>query len=64
MLVDGVPGIVIAPRGRPQVLLRIGVGADNRIHTIDITGDADRFRRSVLALPHRPSERHHRPIRY
>jgi hypothetical protein len=64
MLVDGVPGIVIAPRGRPRVLLRIGVGAHNQIHTIDITGDAGRIKRAVLALPHRPSERHHRPIRY
>ena len=64
MLVDGVPGIVIAPRGRPQVLLRIGGGARNRIHTIDITGDAKRIKRAVLALPHRPSERQHRPIRY
>jgi RNA polymerase sigma-70 factor, ECF subfamily len=64
MLVDGVPGIVIAPRGRPQVLLRIGFGAHNRIRTIDITGDADRIKRAVLTLPHRPSDRHHRPIRY
>jgi Sigma-70, region 4 len=64
MLVDGVPGIAIAPRGRPRVLLRIGVGAHNQIHTIDITGDAGRIKRAVLALPHRPSERHHRPIRY
>jgi RNA polymerase sigma-70 factor (ECF subfamily) len=64
MLVDGVPGIVIAPRGRPQVLLRIGIGAHNRIHTIDITGDAKRIKRALLALPHRPSERHHRPVRY
>ncbi len=53
MLIDGLPGIVIAPRGRPQVLLQIGIGADNRIHTIDITGDADRLRRAVLALPRR-----------
>jgi RNA polymerase sigma-70 factor (ECF subfamily) len=64
MLINGVPGIVIAPRGRPQVLLQIGIGADYRIHTIDITGDADRLSRTVLTLLHRPSERHHRPIRY
>jgi len=65
MLIDGVPGIVIAPRGRAQVLLRIGVGADNRIQTIDITGD---LRRAVLALPRwasqRPSQEHLRPIGY
>ncbi|MCV7381216.1 RNA polymerase subunit sigma [Mycobacterium alsense] len=51
LLVDGLPGIVIAPRGRPQVLLRIGIGADDRIHTVDITGNPDDLRRAVLALP-------------
>ena len=60
MLVDGVPGIIIAPLGRPQAMLRIGIGADNRIHTVDITGDADRLRRAVLALPGGPSQQHHR----
>jgi len=64
MLIDGVPGVVIAPHGRAQALLRIGVGADNRIHTIDIIGDAGGIRRAVLALPRWPSQRHHRPIRY
>ncbi len=51
LLIDGVPGVVIAPHGRAQILLRIGVGTDNRIHTIDITGDPDRLRRAVLTLP-------------
>jgi RNA polymerase sigma-70 factor (ECF subfamily) len=51
LLIDGVPGVVIAPRGRAQILLRIGVGTDNRIHTVDITADPDRLRRAVLALP-------------
>jgi len=55
MLIDGVPGVVIAPYGRAQALLRIGVGDDQRIHTIDITGDVDRLRRAVLALPRRSS---------
>jgi RNA polymerase sigma factor (sigma-70 family) len=64
MLIDGVPGIVIAPRGRPQVMLQIGVGADNRIRTIDITGDAERLRRAVLALPRWPSQEHPLPIGY
>jgi RNA polymerase sigma-70 factor (ECF subfamily) len=64
LLIDGVPGIVIAPGGRAQALLRISVGADNRIHTIDITGDADRPRRAVLALPSRPSMELHGPIGY
>lgn len=54
MLIDGVPGIVLAPRGRAQVLLLIGIGAENRIDTIDITGDAERIRRAALALPRRP----------
>jgi ketosteroid isomerase-like protein len=64
MLIDGVPGIVIAPHGRAQALLQIGVGADNRIHTIDITADADRLRRAVLAPPRWPSQEDHSPIGY
>ncbi|GAB4940397.1 sigma-70 family RNA polymerase sigma factor [Mycobacterium avium subsp. hominissuis] len=51
MLIDGTPGIVIAARGRAQILLMIGIGADDRIHTIDITGDRERIRRAALALP-------------
>jgi RNA polymerase sigma-70 factor, ECF subfamily len=64
VLIDGDPGIAIAPRGRVQALLRIGVGDDNRIHTIDITGDAGRLRRAVLELPHQLSQEDHRPIGY
>jgi RNA polymerase sigma factor (sigma-70 family) len=64
MLIDGVPGIVIAEEGRAQALLQIGVGDDNRIHTIDITGDADRLRRAVLTLPGRPPQSRHNPIGY
>jgi RNA polymerase sigma-70 factor (ECF subfamily) len=56
MMIDGVPGIVIAPRGRAQILLQLGIGADNRIHAIDITADAVRLRRAVLALPRWPSQ--------
>jgi RNA polymerase sigma-70 factor (ECF subfamily) len=59
MLIDGVPGIVIAPGGRAQALLQIGVGDDNRIHTIDITGDAGRLRRVVLTLARWPSQNCH-----
>ena len=51
VLIDGLPGIAIAPRGRLRTLLRIGIGADHRIHTIDITGNADQLRRAVLTLP-------------
>jgi RNA polymerase sigma-70 factor (ECF subfamily) len=51
MLIDGAPGIVIAPHGRPRILLQIGIGADNRIHRVDITGDGARISRAVLAVP-------------
>jgi RNA polymerase sigma-70 factor (ECF subfamily) len=64
MLIDGVPGIVLAPRGRAAVLLLIGLGADNRIHTIDITGDADRIRRATLTLPRWPIQQPHRLAGY
>jgi RNA polymerase sigma-70 factor (ECF subfamily) len=64
MLIDGVPGIVIAPLGRPQAMLRIGIGADNRIHTVDITGDAAHLRGAVLALPGGPSQPDHRRVGY
>jgi RNA polymerase sigma-70 factor, ECF subfamily len=64
MLIDGAPGIVIAPRGRPQIMLQIGIGTDNRIHTIDITGDAGRLRRALFALPLLPSQAHHGHIGY
>lgn len=56
MMIDGVPGIVIAPHGRVQILLQLGIGADNRIHAIDITADAVRLRRAILALPGRASQ--------
>lgn len=64
MLIDGAPGIVIAARGRAQILLRVGIGADNRIHAIDITADAVRLRRAVLALPQWPSQACSSPIGY
>ena len=64
MLIDGAPGIVLAARGHAQVLLVIGVGADGRIHTIDITGNAERIRRTALALPWWPIQQHHTFIGY
>lgn len=51
LFIDGAPGILIAPHGRAQTLLRIGIGDDERIDTIDITGDTARIRSAVLALP-------------
>lgn len=57
VLVDGAPGIALAPAGRLQAVLRIGIG-EGRIHTIDIIGDPDRLRSVALALPQ--SKRHGR----
>ncbi|BCQ08869.1 RNA polymerase sigma factor [Mycobacterium heckeshornense] len=51
LLIDGVPGIAIAPRGQLQAVLRIGIGDDQRIHSIDIVGDPDRLRTAVLTVP-------------
>jgi hypothetical protein len=64
MLIDGAPGIVLAARGRAQVLLVIGIRADGRIHTIDITGNAERIRRTALTLPRWPNQQHHNLIGY
>jgi RNA polymerase sigma factor (sigma-70 family) len=50
VLIDGVPGIAIAPAGHVEALLQIGI-EDGRIQTIDIVGDADRLRNAVLTLP-------------
>jgi RNA polymerase sigma-70 factor, ECF subfamily len=60
MLIDGVPGIVIAPGGRAQILLRLSIGADDRIHAIDISADTG----ALLALPRRASQAYSRPIGY
>lgn len=51
LLIDGAPGIAIAPAGRLLALLRIGIGDDERIHTIDIAGDPERLRTATLQLP-------------
>ncbi|MGZ4576996.1 MAG: sigma-70 family RNA polymerase sigma factor [Mycobacterium sp.] len=64
MLIDGAPGIVIAPHGHAQALLLIAVGTDERIHAIDIIGDPDRIHRAVLALPSWPIQQHHSRIGY
>jgi RNA polymerase sigma-70 factor (ECF subfamily) len=50
VLINGAPGVAIAPAGRVQALLQIGID-DGRIHSIDIVGDADRLNSVVIALP-------------
>jgi RNA polymerase sigma-70 factor, ECF subfamily len=50
VLIDGMPGIAVAPAGHLEALLQIGI-EDGRIQTIDILGDADRLKNAVLALP-------------
>lgn len=50
LLIDGQPGIAVAPGGHLQALLRIGIGNDDQIHTIDIVGDTRRLMDAVLAL--------------
>jgi RNA polymerase sigma-70 factor, ECF subfamily len=57
VLINGAPGIAIAPRGHVEALLQIGI-EDGRIQTIDI-GDADRLKSVILALPPVPSEMSH-----
>lgn len=52
VLIDGSPGVAIADAGRLKILLRIDFGADDLIHTIDITADPDRLRRAQLTLAH------------
>ncbi|OBI38661.1 RNA polymerase subunit sigma [Mycobacterium sp. E1386] len=64
VLIDGAPGIAIAPRGRAEALLMITVGTDDRIRAIDIIGDAGRVRRAVLALPSWPRQQHHSRFGY
>jgi RNA polymerase sigma-70 factor (ECF subfamily) len=55
LLIDGAPGIAIAPGGRLLAVLCIGVGEDGRIHAIDIAGDPDRLRLMALQLPTDPA---------
>ena len=50
VLVNGVPGIAIAPAGHVEAVLQIGI-EDGRIATIDIVGGADRLQGAVLAPP-------------
>lgn len=49
VLVNGSPGIAVAPGGHLQAVLKIGIRGGH-IHTIDIIGDTDRLRGVVLTL--------------
>ncbi|MCV7074658.1 sigma-70 family RNA polymerase sigma factor [Mycobacterium szulgai] len=51
LLIDGIPGIVLAPAGRVQALLQIRIGDDDRIHEIDILSDPERLANAVFTLP-------------
>jgi RNA polymerase sigma-70 factor (ECF subfamily) len=49
-LIDGAPGIVIAPRGRLQIILRLTIRA-GRICEIDIRGGAESLAEANIGLP-------------
>jgi RNA polymerase sigma factor (sigma-70 family) len=51
LLIDGAPGIAIVPAAHLRALLRIGIGDDRRIHTVDIVGDFQRLCAAELAIP-------------
>jgi RNA polymerase sigma-70 factor, ECF subfamily len=51
VLVDGTPGIALAPRGRLRAVLQIHIGEDNLIHAFDIIGDGRRLEQFTLTLP-------------
>ncbi|MDF1602774.1 sigma-70 family RNA polymerase sigma factor [Nocardioides sp. YIM 152315] len=51
VLLDGEPAIAIAPRGRLRALMLLAIGADGRIHEIEIIGDPARLRAGALAVP-------------
>lgn len=56
LLIDGIPGIVLAPAGRVQALLQIRIGDDNRIQEIDIVSGPERLGNAVFTLPFWPSQ--------
>jgi RNA polymerase sigma-70 factor (ECF subfamily) len=51
LLVDGAPGVVLAPHGRIRAVLRIDLGPDDLIQAVDIVGDPARLARLTLTLP-------------
>jgi RNA polymerase sigma-70 factor (ECF subfamily) len=51
LLVDGAPGVVLAPHGRIRAVLRLELGPDDLIRAVDIVGDPARLARLTLTLP-------------
>lgn len=51
VMVDGRPGLAIAPNGRLRIVLRFAIGDDLRIHAVEIIGDADLLDAVSLTLP-------------
>ena len=49
MLVDGVPGIAVAPEGRLLLALKISI-VDGRVVEIDVVADPERLERLELAV--------------
>ena len=49
-LVDGTVGIVFAPAGRLQVVVKLTVSADRKITAMDVIADPDRLRGLKLAI--------------
>lgn len=51
VLIDGAPGVVIAPSGRMLALMVVTVGPDNRISQISLVADAGLIGKAHLTLP-------------
>ena len=51
VLIDGEPGIVIAPSGRLHALMTISFNLDGQIHRIDITADRSYLDSVTLTMP-------------
>ena len=49
-LIDGTVGIVFAPAGRLQVVVKLTVNADSKITAMDIIADQERLRRVQIAV--------------
>ncbi len=49
-LIDGTVGLVFAPAGRLQIVIKLTVGAERKITAMDIIADQDRLRGLHLAL--------------